>query len=59
LNTGIEKYNYVTHIVQAGDYLLMLAAKYHSTVEAIVQANGLKDPNLIIDGEELIIPIIP
>jgi len=59
LNTGIEKYDYTTHIVQPGDYLLMLAAKYHSTVEAIVQANSLKDPNLIIDGEELIIPIIP
>jgi LysM repeat protein len=46
-----------THVVVAGDTLSALAKKYGTTVEAIVEANGLKDAGLIIIGQVLSIPV--
>ncbi|MBM4465690.1 MAG: LysM peptidoglycan-binding domain-containing protein [Chloroflexi bacterium] len=46
-----------THIVVAGDTLSGLARKYGTTVEAIMEANGLSDPGLIIVGQVLSIPV--
>ncbi len=49
----------VFHTVGSEDYLTSLASRYQSTVCAIVVANNIEDPNLIIDGQELIIPVTP
>jgi len=43
-------------IVRAGDTVFALARQYELTVQAIAEANSLADPNLIIVGQELIIP---
>lgn len=45
-----------TYTIQAGDTLSGIAEKYGTTVNALVKANGIKDKNLIIAGEPLIIP---
>jgi len=44
------------HIVQAGESLLALALRYGTTVEAIVRANGLTNPDSIQLGQSLVIP---
>lgn len=49
--TGEQEY-----VVQAGDTLGAIAAQFGVTVDAIVQANEIADPNLIVPGETLIIP---
>jgi murein DD-endopeptidase MepM/ murein hydrolase activator NlpD len=46
----------VVHVVQAGETLFSIAERYGTTVEAIVAANGLSDPDLIFVGQRLIIP---
>ncbi|MCF8564159.1 LysM domain-containing protein [Alicyclobacillus tolerans] len=46
----------VRYIVQSGDTLGTIAAKYDTTVQAIVQANGIKNPNMIHKGQILRIP---
>jgi tetratricopeptide (TPR) repeat protein len=45
--------------VNAGDTLVNLANKYHSTVSAIRKANGLMDSKTIKYNEDLIIPSLP
>ncbi len=45
--------------VEAGDTLSAIAARYGVTVQAIQEANGLGDSDLIIAGEKLIIPSEP
>ncbi|HYO87672.1 MAG TPA: LysM peptidoglycan-binding domain-containing protein [Candidatus Limnocylindrales bacterium] len=44
------------HIVQPGDVLVNIAAQYGVTVNAIVQANNLTNPNALQVGQQLIIP---
>jgi murein DD-endopeptidase MepM/ murein hydrolase activator NlpD len=44
------------HVVQVGETLLAIAQKYGVTIEAIVAANGLSDPNRIAVGQRLVIP---
>ncbi len=46
----------VTHVVQRGHTLEAIAHRYHVTVEAIVEANHLKDGQHIKPGQELVIP---
>jgi LysM repeat protein len=46
----------VTYEVQRGDRLIDIAENFGVTVEAIVQANGIVDPNRIQAGEVLVIP---
>jgi LysM repeat protein len=46
-----------THVVVAGDTLIGIAKQYGTTVEAIVAANNIRDPALIIVGQVLNIPI--
>ena len=45
-----------THTVAAGDTLSSIAVEYGVTVEAIMQANQMSNPNLINAGQQLIIP---
>jgi nucleoid-associated protein YgaU len=44
------------HVVARGENLTQIATRYGVTVEAIVRANGIADPNLIEPGQRLIIP---
>ncbi|MCP4185895.1 MAG: LysM peptidoglycan-binding domain-containing protein [Hyphomicrobiales bacterium] len=44
------------YIVQPGDTLTHIARQFGSSVEAIVQANDIADPDLIIPGQVLDIP---
>jgi LysM repeat protein len=44
------------HVVQSGENLSVIAAKYGVTVEAIMGANGLSNRSFIRTGQELIIP---
>jgi LysM repeat protein len=46
-----------THVVVAGDTLSALAKEYGTTVEAIMEANDLSDPSLIIVDQVLSIPV--
>lgn len=45
-----------THVVESGETLSDIAADHDTTVHAIVEANGIRDPNLIVAGRELKIP---
>jgi LysM repeat protein len=42
--------------VQPGETLSSIARQYRVTSQAIMEANGLEDPNLLEVGQELIIP---
>lgn len=45
-----------TYIVQPGDTLASIAARYNTTVEAIAARNGIINPNRVVRGQRLIIP---
>lgn len=44
------------HVVQPGETLSSIAMKYGITVEALMRANGIVDPNRIYVGQQLTIP---
>lgn len=44
------------HVVQPGERLKAIANRYGVAMAAIVEANGLKDANTILVGQELVIP---
>ncbi|MGQ9598613.1 MAG: LysM peptidoglycan-binding domain-containing protein [Anaerolineae bacterium] len=44
------------HVVQQGETLSSIAARYGTTVQAIAQANGLSNLNLVYVGQRLVIP---
>jgi LysM repeat protein len=44
------------HVVQRGETLLTIASQYGVTVEAILAANDLTDPNFVYVGQRLTIP---
>jgi len=46
----------VIHIVRPGENLYLIANRYGVTVRAIMQANGLRNPNVIYVGQQLAIP---
>ena len=46
----------IVYIVKPGDTLGAIADEFGTTVEAIVEANVIVDPDFIKDGQELIIP---
>lgn len=47
----------VTHVVQPGETLYSIARQYGVSPQAIIDANPLKNPNLIYPGDTLIIPL--
>ena len=49
---------FTTHTVALGENLLAIAARYNTTPEAILAANGksIDNPNVIRNGQTLIIP---
>ena len=44
------------YVVQAGDTLSRIAQRFNTTVDAIVRANNLSNPNSLSVGQRLIIP---
>ncbi len=49
----------VFYTVQPGDTLLAIARAYGVTLEALMEANGITDPNLLHVGQTLVIPTGP
>jgi len=45
------------YVVQAGDTLAAIAQRFGTTVQALVRANNISDPNLIFVGQVLTIPV--
>ncbi len=46
-----------TYTVRAGDMLWKIAQNYGVKWEDLATANGLKNPNLIMPGQELLVPV--
>ncbi len=46
----------VVHTVRRGENLTRIAAYYGTSVQAIARANGLRNPNYIWAGQQLVIP---
>lgn len=44
------------YVVQAGDSLGAIAQRFHVTMDAIMAANQIKDPNFLFSGQQLKIP---
>ena len=42
-----------TYVVQPGDTLSAIALRFHTTVQALAEKNGIANPNLIIAGQKL------
>lgn len=45
------------HVVQRGEYLKRIAARYGTTVNRLVALNHLRNPNLIYPGQRLKVPV--
>ncbi|SJZ74760.1 DUF3794 and LysM peptidoglycan-binding domain-containing protein [Selenihalanaerobacter shriftii] len=48
--------SYVVYVVQPGDTLYKIAKRYNTTVDAIVEANDIPNPDQIDVGQKLCIP---
>jgi LysM repeat protein len=46
----------VVHTVQSGDTLFAIAGQYGASVDAIVGANALTNPDYLFVGQEIAIP---
>lgn len=44
------------YIVESGDSLWSIAQRFSTSVEALMQANGLADPGLLLVGQRLVLP---
>ncbi len=45
-----------TYVVQPGDTLYGIAVRFGVSLEALIQANGIEDPNQLQAGQVLVIP---
>ncbi|HLA19462.1 MAG TPA: LysM peptidoglycan-binding domain-containing protein, partial [Dehalococcoidia bacterium] len=55
---AIETQEVDTYTVRSGDTLSEIADHFGVSVSAIVDANGLADPNFIVEGQTLKIPVV-
>jgi LysM repeat protein len=46
----------ISYVVQPGDTLSLIAAKFNISMAALMQANGLTNPNVLKVGDTLIVP---
>jgi LysM repeat protein len=53
----LDPANQQIYTIQSGDSLSAVASRFGATVDAIMKANELSDPNLIYIGQQLIIPV--
>ena len=53
---GVNASTETVYLVEAGDTLLAIAARFGSTVDAILEANDLSDASLLAIGQQLRIP---
>ncbi len=51
-----ERPTKVIYVVQPGDTLYKIARRYRTTVDAIIEANDLENPDFLHVGQKLIIP---
>ena len=51
-----QDYSIILYIVKKGDTLWNIAKEFGSTIDDIVRANGIEDPNVIMPGQKLFIP---
>ena len=57
INQNLEEIkNVIYYTVKRGDTLSKIAREYNTTVEQIVELNGIRNPNLIFTGQRLKIP---
>lgn len=49
----------IVHEVVSGETLIAIAIEYDTTVDAILDANDLDSPDLIFEGQQLIVPLMP
>ena len=47
----------INYTVQTGDTLFLIAQRYGTTIERIVQANNIENPDMIRVGQVLVIPV--
>jgi LysM repeat protein len=52
----VEAANRVIHVVAAGEGLNAIARRYNVSVNALIEANNISNPNFLTVGQELIIP---
>lgn len=45
------------YVVQPGDTMLVIATRFNVTVDDILAANNLSDPNFVFAGQRLVIPV--
>jgi LysM repeat protein len=55
-SSGGPAADHAYYLVQPGDTLSQLAERFGTRVEAIAQANGIENPNLIFPGQALYLP---
>ena len=47
----------LVHVVEEGEFLSRIAARYGVSIEAIIEANDISNPDLVEVGQRLIIPV--
>ncbi|MBI5545429.1 MAG: transglycosylase SLT domain-containing protein, partial [Deltaproteobacteria bacterium] len=52
-----DRLHFVVHVVQKGDTLSKIAARYGSATEAVMRMNGLKDSRRLKMKAELVVPV--
>ena len=55
--TGYVEASYIDYEIQSGDNLSKIAEKYGTTVQAIVDANNIINPDIVYAGDPLKIPV--
>jgi LysM repeat protein len=45
------------YVVQPGDTMLVIATRYNVSIDDILNANNLSDPNFVFAGQRLVIPV--
>ena len=57
-NVGMNKFrptNAKSHIVKKGETLTLIARQHGVSINSLVQNNGIKDPDIILTGQKLIV----